>query len=172
MSHAKVEFYPANICVLTVSDTRGEDTDTSGRYLAEEVKKYGHNLINKKIVVDDPYKIRAVVSQWIADEGIDVIVITGGTGFTERDTTPEAIIPLFDKQVEGFGELFRSLSYQEIGTSTIQSRAIAGFANRTVIFAVPGSTGACKTAWEGIIKQQIDASHRPCNFMPHINKKK
>lgn len=171
MSHAKTDFYPANICVLTVSDTRNEDTDTSGRYLAEQVAGCGHHLIDKQIVIDDCYKIRAVVSQWIADDTVDAIVITGGTGFTQRDTTPEAIMPLFDKQVEGFGEVFRSISYQEIGTSTIQSRALAGFANRTVIFAVPGSTGACKTAWENIIKQQMDASHRPCNFMPHINKK-
>jgi molybdenum cofactor biosynthesis protein B len=171
MSHAKTDFYPANICVLTVSDTRNEETDTSGRYLAEQVKQCGHHLIDKQIVIDDRYKIRAVVSQWIADATVDAIVITGGTGFTERDMTPEAITPLFDKQVEGFGEVFRSLSYQEIGTSTIQSRALAGFANKTVIFAVPGSTGACKTAWQNIIKQQIDASHRPCNFMPHIKKK-
>jgi molybdenum cofactor biosynthesis protein B len=171
MSHATTEFYPANICVLTVSDTRNEETDTSGRYLAEQVIECGHHLIDKKIVIDDCYKIRAAVSQWIADDAVDVILITGGTGFTQRDTTPEAIVPLFDKQVEGFGELFRSLSYQEIGTSTIQSRALAGFANKTVIFAVPGSTRACKTAWENIIKQQVDASHRPCNFMPHINKK-
>ncbi len=170
MSHAKSEFRPANIAVLTVSDSRDEQTDTSGGYLAEQVTENGHHLRDKQIVIDDKYKIRAVVSQWIADEAIEAILITGGTGFTARDTTPEAITPLFDKQVEGFGELFRAISYEEIGTSTIQSRAVAGFANKTVIFAMPGSTGACKTAWENIIKQQLDASHRPCNFMPHIGK--
>ena len=115
------------------------------------------------------YKIRAIVSQWIADESVQAVMITGGTGFTSRDSTPEALKPLFDKEVEGFGELFRQVSYEEIGTSTIQSRAIAGFANHTVIFAMPGSTGACRTGWTKIIKQQLDASHRPCNFMPHLS---
>ena len=169
MGHAVTEFKPANIAVLTVSDTRTEENDTSGQYFAEQLKEAGHNLIDKKIVIDDQYKIRAVVSQWIADERVQVVMITGGTGFTSRDSTPEALVPLFDKQVEGFGELFRQVSYEEIGTSTIQSRAIAGFANHTVIFATPGSTGACKTAWTKIIKQQLDASHRPCNFMPHLS---
>ncbi|USD66115.1 molybdenum cofactor biosynthesis protein B [Vibrio sp. SCSIO 43136] len=169
MGHAESKFVPANIAVLTVSDTRTEENDTSGGYLAEQLQEAGHNLAAKAIVIDDKYKIRAIVSQWIADESIQAIMLTGGTGFTSRDSTPEALVPLFDKQVEGFGELFRQVSYEEIGTSTIQSRAIAGFANHTVIFAMPGSTGACRTAWTKIIKQQMDASHRPCNFMPHLS---
>ncbi|MDW6003482.1 molybdenum cofactor biosynthesis protein B [Vibrio mangrovi] len=168
MGHAQTEFRPAKIAVLTVSDTRTEENDTSGGYLAEQLQEAGHQLVDKQIVIDDRYKIRAIVSQWIADENVQVVLITGGTGFTSRDSTPEALMPLFDKQVEGFGELFRMVSYDEIGTSTIQSRAVAGFANHTVIFAMPGSTGACKTAWTKIIRQQLDASHRPCNFMPHL----
>jgi molybdenum cofactor biosynthesis protein B len=168
MGHAQAEFRPAKIAVLTVSDTRTEANDTSGQYLAESLQTAGHHLADKQIVIDDLYKIRAIISQWIADEEIQVVLITGGTGFTSRDSTPEALIPLFDKQVEGFGELFRQISYQEIGTSTIQSRAVAGFANHTVIFAMPGSTGACRTAWSQVIEPQLDASHRPCNFMPHL----
>ena len=170
MGHAFNEFEAARIAVLTVSDTRTEENDTSGRYLAEQLQETGHILADKKIVIDDVYQLRAVVSQWVADESVQAILITGGTGFTSRDSTPEALTPLFDKQVEGFGELFRAVSYEEIGTSTIQSRAIAGFANNTVIFAMPGSTGACRTAWTKIIKEQLDASHRPCNFMPHLRK--
>jgi molybdenum cofactor biosynthesis protein B len=170
MGHAESKFVPANIAVLTVSDTRTEENDTSGRYLAENLQEAGHKLADKAIVIDDVYQIRAIVSKWVADDSVQAIIITGGTGFTSRDSTPEALIPLFDKQVEGFGELFRAVSYEEIGTSTIQSRAIAGFANHTVIFAMPGSTGACRTAWTKIIKQQMDASHRPCNFMPHLSK--
>ncbi|PJC85357.1 molybdenum cofactor biosynthesis protein B [Vibrio sp. HA2012] len=168
MGHATDEFTPANIAVLTVSDSRTEANDTSGRYFVEQLEEAGHKLADKKIVIDDVYQLRAVISQWIADEHIQAVLITGGTGFTSRDNTPEALIPLFDKQIEGFGELFRTLSYAEIGTSTIQSRAFAGMANHTVIFAVPGSTGACKTAWTKIIRQQLDASHGPCNFMPHL----
>ncbi|GAD91318.1 MULTISPECIES: molybdenum cofactor biosynthesis protein B [Vibrio] len=170
MGHAHDDFTPASIAVLTVSDTRTEETDTSGGYLVDQVKATGHRLADKKIVIDDVYKIRAIVSQWIADESVDAILLTGGTGFTARDFTPEALTPLFDKQVEGFGELFRAVSYEEIGTSTIQSRAIGGFANRTVILAMPGSTGACRTAWTRIIKDQLDSRHKPCNFMPHIGK--
>ncbi|MCC4800376.1 molybdenum cofactor biosynthesis protein B [Enterovibrio norvegicus] len=168
MGHAVTEFSPANIAVLTVSDTRTEENDTSGQFLVDALKEAGHTLADKKIVIDDIYQLRAIVSQWIADQNVQAILITGGTGFTSRDSTPEAIKPLFDKEVEGFGELFRAISFQEIGTSTIQSRAIAGFANHTVIFGMPGSTGACRTGWNGIIKQQLDASHRPCNFMPHL----
>lgn len=168
MGHANSVFKPAFIAVLTVSDTRDESTDTSGQYLVQALQEAGHQLAEKQIVVDDIYYIRAIVSRWIADAQIQAILITGGTGFTARDSTPEAIKPLFDKEVEGFGELFRQLSYQEIGTSTIQSRAIAGLANHTVIFAMPGSTGACKTAWQHIICRQLDASHGPCNFMPHL----
>ncbi|CZF77808.1 Molybdenum cofactor biosynthesis protein B [Grimontia celer] len=170
MGHAVTEFSPAKIAVLTVSDTRTEENDTSGKFLVDALQEAGHQLADKKIVIDDVYQLRAIVSQWIADENVQAVLITGGTGFTSRDSTPEALKPLFDKEVEGFGELFRAISYQEIGTSTIQSRAIAGFANHTVIFAMPGSTGACRTGWNGIIKQQLDASHRPCNFMPHLGK--
>lgn len=170
MGHAESKFVPANIAVLTVSDTRTEENDTSGRFLVENLQEAGHTLADKQIVIDDIYQIRAVVSKWIADESVQAVMITGGTGFTSRDSTPEALVPLFDKQVEGFGELFRAVSYEEIGTSTIQSRAIAGFANHTVIFAMPGSTGACRTGWTKIIKQQLDASHRPCNFMPDLSK--
>lgn len=169
MSHLSTkEFTPAKIAVLTVSDTRNEETDTSGGYLAQALQDAGHILADKKIVIDDPYKIRAIVSTWIADDDIESVLITGGTGFTSRDTTPEAVSVLFDKQVEGFGELFRHVSYQEIGSSTIQSRALAGFANQTVIFCMPGSTGACKTAWTKIIVEQLNSQHKPCNFMPHI----
>lgn len=169
MSKISEQFIPLNIAVLTVSDTRDESTDTSGKALVERVETEGHHLIAKKIVKDDIYQLRAVVSDWIAKEDIHVIISTGGTGFTDRDNTPEAITPLFDKQVEGFGETFRAISLSEIGTSTIQSRAFAGMANHTVIFCVPGSTNACKTAWDKIIKEQVDASHKPCNFVTHLN---
>lgn len=162
------EFVGLNVAVLTVSDTRTEDNDTSGGFLAKAVQEAGHELFDKEIVKDDVYQLRALVSKWIADSNIQAILITGGTGFTDRDSTPEAITPLFDKTVDGFGELFRHISYQEIGTSTIQSRALAGLANNTVIFCMPGSTGACKTGWS-IIESQLDASHRPCNFVPHLS---
>ena len=154
-----------SIAVLTVSDTRTEENDTSGQYLVEALESAGHSACAKAIVVDDIYRIRAIVSAWIAEELIDAVLITGGTGFSGRDSTPEAVRPLFDKDIDGFGELFRSLSFKEIGSSTIQSRALAGFANDTVIFCVPGSTGACKTAWTGLIREQLDSSHRPCNFV-------
>lgn len=157
-----------NIAVLTVSDTRDEETDTSGRYLAEAVNEAGHNLVAKKIVKDDKYQLRAVVSQWIADEGVQVVITTGGTGFTARDTTPEALSILFDKQIEGFGELFRHISYLEIGTSTVQSRALGGMANKTAVFCLPGSTGACKTGWNGILKEQLNSEHKPCHFVGHL----
>ncbi|WP_094751980.1 molybdenum cofactor biosynthesis protein B [Psychromonas sp. CD1] len=169
MSHqSSNKFKSAKMAVLTVSDTRNEETDTSGRYLVESLQAAGHQLCIKKIVIDCPYKIRAIVSTWIADAEIECILITGGTGFTCRDTTPEAVSVLFDKKIEGFGELFRHVSYLEIGSSTIQSRALAGFANKTVIYCMPGSTGACKTAWTKIIKEQMDATHKPCNFIPHL----
>ena len=163
------EFVQLNIAVLTVSDTRTTETDTSGQYLADEITKIGHNLVTKSIVVDDVYLIRAAVSELIATQDIHAIICTGGTGFTGRDSTPEALVPLFDKTIDGFGELFRHLSLADIGTSTVQSRAIAGMANKTVIFCLPGSTGACGTAWEGILKQQLDSRHRPCNFVSHTN---
>lgn len=153
-----------SIAVLTVSDTRSIETDTSGQYLADALVESGHQLIDRQIEIDDIYQLRARVSSWIADDETEVVLITGGTGFTTRDSTPEAITPLLDSIIDGFGELFRQLSYEEIGTSTVQSRALAGFANRTLIFCMPGSTGACKTAWNGILRQQLDIDHRPCNF--------
>jgi molybdenum cofactor biosynthesis protein B len=153
-----------NIAVLTVSDTRTADTDTSGQFLEDALLEAGHVLASRAIVVDDIYQIRARLSAWIADSTLHAILVTGGTGFSGRDSTPEAVLPLFDKTIDGFGEVFRALSLQEIGSSTIQSRAIAGLANRTAVFCMPGSTGACKTAWNGVIKDQLDAEHRPCNF--------
>ena len=153
------------VAVLTISDSRDLDSDTSGQFLADGLVAAGHQLLAREIVRDDIYQIRAVISAWIANSEIDAVVTTGGTGFSGRDSTPEAIAPLFDKSIEGFGEVFRALSYDEIGSSTIQSRALAGFANQTVIFCVPGSTGACRTAWDGLIRDQLDGSHRPCNFV-------
>ncbi len=153
------------IAVLTISDTRNEDNDTSGNYLVSEIQAAEHQLVDKKISVDDIYQIRAIVSQWIADPEVNAIITTGGTGFYNRDSTPEAVSVLLDKQMEGFGELFRQVSYEEIGSSTIQSRALGGLANNTVIFCVPGSTGACKTAWSRIIKQQLNSEFKPCNFV-------
>ena len=153
------------VSVLTVSDTRTQDNDTSGDFLAAAAKASGHTLCERDIVKDDIYQIRALTSAWIARHDIDVVLITGGTGFSGRDSTPEAMAPLFDKHIEGFGELFRQLSHTEIGSSTIQSRALGGFANNTVIFCMPGSTGACRTAWEGVLKEQLDGDHRPCNFV-------
>ncbi|CAI0762573.1 MULTISPECIES: molybdenum cofactor biosynthesis protein B [Serratia] len=170
MSHASSEFIPAHIAILTVSDSRGEAEDTSGQYLQEAALEAGHQVVDRAISKDDIYQIRAQVSAWIADEKVQAVLITGGTGFTARDNTPEALLPLFDRAVEGFGELFRMVSYEEIGTATIQSRALAGIANQTVIFAMPGSTRACRTAWERIIEEQLDARHRPCNFLPHLKK--
>lgn len=157
------------VAVLTISDTRSIDTDTSGQYLVEQLKAAGHSLQDRQIVIDDVYQIRAKVSAWIAEPAVHVILTTGGTGFSGRDSTPEAVAPLFDKHVEGFGEVFRALSLQEIGSSTVQSRALGGMANRTVIFCMPGSTGACRTAWEGILKEQLDATHKPCNFLGVLN---
>lgn len=152
------------IAVLTVSDTRTEDTDRSGQALVERLSSAGHHLADKRIVPDDVYQIRAIVSAWIADPEVQVILTTGGTGFTGRDSTPEAVGALLDKRIEGFGELFRQLSYQEIGSSTVQSRCLGGMANATVVFCLPGSTGACRTAWDGILAEQLDSRHRPCNF--------
>ncbi len=168
-SHSNGGFIPLSIAILTVSDTRDESNDTSGQVLASRVTEAGHTLSEKAIVKDDVYQLRAIVSKWIADETVNAIITTGGTGFTKRDNTPEALTPLFDKDVEGFGEIFRAISLDEIGTSTIQSRAFGGIANSTVILCVPGSTNACRTAWDKLIKEQLDASHRPCNFVPHLN---
>ncbi|MFM7274964.1 MAG: molybdenum cofactor biosynthesis protein B [Gammaproteobacteria bacterium] len=159
---------PLRVAVLTVSDTRSAENDTSGQYLQESLLAAGHVLADRRIVKDDVYQLRAVISQWIADDTIHAVLVTGGTGFSGRDSTPEALTPLFDKHIEGFGEVFRALSLQEIGSSTLQSRAFAGLANRTVIFCMPGSTGACRTAWEGILRHQLDSTHRPCNFVPIV----
>ena len=153
------------VAVLTVSDTRTLETDTSGAFLVEALQAAGHEVVNRDIVIDDVYQLRAVVSGWIADPGVEVVLTTGGTGFSGRDSTPEALAPLFDKRIEGFGEVFRALSFEEIGSSTVQSRALAGIANGTVIFCMPGSTGACRTAWEGVLRDQLDSDHRPCNFV-------
>ncbi|MCP8900387.1 molybdenum cofactor biosynthesis protein B [Gilvimarinus xylanilyticus] len=160
-------FVPLDISVLTVSDTRTRETDTSGEALVQLLGGAGHTLAARELVPDDIYQIRAVISRWIAEPEIQVILITGGTGFAGRDSTVEAVTPLFDKTVDGFGELFRQVSFDEIGTSTIQSRATAGLANRTLMFCLPGSTGACKTGW-GIIESQLDARHKPCNFVGQL----
>jgi molybdenum cofactor biosynthesis protein B len=164
-----VKFIPMNIAVLTVSDTRSLENDTSGQYLADQIVDLGHQLSAREIVIDDIYLLRARVSEWIADPKIHAIISTGGTGFTGRDSTPEALGPLFDKQIDGFGELFRHLSLSDIGTSTVQSRALGGMANKTVIFCLPGSTGACRSGWQGILKEQLDSRHRPCNFVSHTD---
>lgn len=164
---ANSEFIALNIAVLTVSDTRNNSNDTSGQKLEDLALAAGHKVTDRALVKDDIYQIRATVSGWIADSHIQVVLITGGTGFAGRDSTIEAMTPLFDKTVVGFGELFRQISYQEIGTSTIQSRAAAGLANRTLMFCLPGSTGACVTAWQ-IIEEQLDARHRPCNFVGQL----
>ncbi|MFK8020281.1 MAG: molybdenum cofactor biosynthesis protein B [Pseudomonadales bacterium] len=153
------------IAVITVSDTRTPENDTSGDYLASAAEAAGHRVLSRAIVKDDIYQLRACASQLIANPDIKVVLMTGGTGFSGRDSTPEAMEPLFDKTIDGFGELFRYLSFKEIGSSTVQSRAFAGLANDTAIFCVPGSTGACKTAWSGILQEQLDARHKPCNFV-------
>ena len=159
------EFIPVNIAVLTASDTRVEADDTSGRALVERLTAAGHRLADKRIVPDDVYQIRAVVAGWIADGGIQAIITTGGTGVSGRDGSPEAVAPLLDKTLDGFGEMFRALSYDDIGTSTLQSRALAGVANATYLFVLPGSTGACKLAWEKLICHQLDYRTRPCNLV-------
>lgn len=162
------ELIPLSIAVLTVSDSRTEADDKSGKLLVSRLESSGHNLCEKSIVTDDIYQIRAVVSQWIAKSNPQVILITGGTGVTGRDGTPEAIKPLFDKEIEGFGEMFRVLSFESISTSTLQSRATAGVANGTYIFCLPGSSGACADAWDKLINQQLDYRHRPCNLVELI----
>ena len=168
------QFIPLNITVLVVSDTRTDADDVSGKILAERVTEAGHHVIEKKIVPDNIYQIRAAVSNWIAQDDINVVISTGGTGVTGRDGTPEAVSPLLDKVLDGFGETFRMLSYQDIKTSTIQSRAIAGVANATYVFCLPGSSGACRTAWDAIIREQLDYRTRPCNLaqlMPRLMEK-
>ena len=150
--------------MLVVSDTRTAETDTSGKTLTERLTQAGHTLTEKCIVPDDIYQIRAVLSRWIVDPAVDIVLTTGGTGLTGRDGTPEAVKPLFDKLIEGFGEMFRSLSFEEISTSTIQSRVTAGVANGTYIFCLPGSSGACRTGWDKILATQLDIRSQPCNF--------
>ncbi|MDN6179710.1 MAG: molybdenum cofactor biosynthesis protein B [Halomonas subglaciescola] len=155
---------PLNVAVLTVSDTRTEATDKSGQALVERATAAGHRIVEKRLVNDDVYRIRAIVAGWIADPEVQVVITTGGTGFTGRDSTPEAVSVLLDKQIQGFGERFRQLSGDEIGSSTVQSRALGGLANSSVIFCLPGSTGACCTGWDGILAEQLDHRHKPCNF--------
>ncbi len=157
-------FMPINIALLTVSDTRTMDNDTSGNVLQERILQANHCLSARQIVSDNIYQIRSVVSSWIVDSDIQVVITCGGTGLTGHDGTPEAISVLLDKEIAGFGELFRHLSYQSIRTSTVQSRTLAGVTNSTFIFCLPGSINACKTAWDGILKNQLDIRHRPCNF--------
>ncbi len=157
-------FIPLSLCVLTVSDTRTAAEDASGDFLAQALQAEGHRLHERAIVRDDKYALRAIVSRWIADEAVNGILVTGGTGFTGRDSTPEALLPLLDKPMPGFGEMFRVLSFDEIGTSTLQSRAFAGLANATFLFALPGSTSACRTGWDRLIRAQLDARTRPCNL--------
>lgn len=168
MSQKTDTFIPLNICVLTVSDTRIEENDTSGQKLVDSLKEADHHLYRRQLVKDDIYHIRSIVSQWVYDKEAQVVLITGGTGFSGRDSTPEAIQPLLDKEIIGFGELFRHISFGEIGTSTIQSRAFAGLANKTLIFCLPGSTGACNTAWHKVIKDQLNSLTRPCNFVGQL----
>ncbi len=176
MSHSAQdrEFVPLDIAVLTVSDSRTEKTDKSGKLLVDRLQAAGHRLASKRIVPDDVYAIRAVVAGWIADGDVDVVIATGGTGVTGRDGTPEAVSPLLDKTIDGFGEVFRAISFEQIRTSTIQSRAMAGVANGTYVFCVPGSSGACATAWDELISAQLDIRTRPCNLaelMPRLLEK-
>jgi molybdopterin adenylyltransferase len=159
------EFLPLSIAVLTISDTRGEAEDKSGKILVERLTEAGHQLAEKRIVRDDKYAIRAALSQWIAEDGVNAVLTTGGTGITGRDGTPEAVMPLFDKVIDGFGEMFRVLSYEQINTSTLQSRTIAGVANATFVFCLPGSSGACTLGWDALISHQLDYRTRPCNLV-------
>ena len=159
------DFFTLNVAVLTVSDSRTSDTDHSGDYLVEALTGMGHTLVDRSLVKDDVFRIRADLSGWIARNDVQVVLITGGTGCAARDVTPEALAPLLTRTIDGFGELFRMLSYQDIGSATVQSRALAGVANGTLIFALPGSTGACKLGFEKILKEQLDARHKPCNFV-------
>ncbi|MGH8163347.1 MAG: molybdenum cofactor biosynthesis protein B [Rhodanobacteraceae bacterium] len=171
---AKNEFVALNLCVLTVSDTRTPDNDTSGDYLVGALSEAGHRLHERRLLRDDRYAIRAIVAAWIADAGVNGVLITGGTGFTGRDSTPEAVRPLLDKEMPGFGEMFRVLSFEEIGTATLQSRTFAGLSNNTFVFCLPGSTSACRTAWEKLLRAQLDARTKPCNLvglMPRLGER-
>lgn len=165
-------FIPVGFAVLTISDTRSVEDDKSGLTLATRIEEAGHRLVDRAIVTDDVEKIRAQVKAWTAQDGIDAVITTGGTGFTGRDVTPEALEPLFDKRMDGFSAVFQRISYDKIGTSTIQSRATAGIIDQTFVFVLPGSPGACKDAWDGILKGQFDYRHMPCNFveiMPRLD---
>ncbi len=166
---AKIEgdrlFLPVNIAVLTVSDSRTIDNDASGQTLVKRIEAAGHRVADRRIIADETDLIRAQLETWIGDADVDVVIATGGTGVTGRDVTPEAVHAVMDKEIPGFGELFRWLSYQKIGTSTVQSRALGAVAGGTYLFALPGSTGACKDAWDGILLQQLDSRHKPCNFV-------
>lgn len=167
-------FIPVNLAILTVSDTRTLDTDRSGQTLVDLATASGHRVIARSIVSDERAQIIARLERWVADSAIDVVIATGGTGITGRDVTPEAFQAVYDKEIPGFGELFRWLSYSKIGTSTIQSRATAGLAGGTYLFALPGSTGACKDAWNDILQWQLDNRYRPCNFvslMPRLRER-
>lgn len=165
---ASTNFIAVNAAVVTVSDTRNDDNDTSGRYLVEQLQGSGHRVLGKTIIKDDTYKLRALIASLIADDQVQAVLVTGGTGFTARDNTVKAVTPLLDMSIDGFGEVFRYLSHSEIGSSTIQSRAFAGMSNGTIVFCMPGSTGACRTAWEGIIAQQLDSRHKPCHFVDKL----
>lgn len=170
MATPTAEFMPLNIALLTVSDSRDAASDTSGDWLQAALIEEGHLLAERALVADNRYSIRARVSGWIASENVQVVIVNGGTGFNSKNSTPEALLPLFDREIEGFGELFRMISYEEIATATLQSRAVAGIANQTLICAIPGSTSACQTAWERIICEQLDARTRPCHFVSHLKK--
>ena len=161
---ASEHFMPLSLCVLTVSDTRTAENDSSGDYLCASLTSAGHRLHERRIARDDRYLVRAIVATWIADPAVDGVLVTGGTGFTGRDSTPEAIMPLLDKQMPGFGETFRAVSIAEIGTSTMQSRAFAGLSNATFVFCLPGSTSACRTAWVNLLREQLDSRTSPCNL--------
>ena len=161
-----------SIALLTVSDTRDENNDKSGKLLADRLRSDGHNLYEKFILPDNIYRVRAQVATWISDPEVQTIISTGGTGLTGRDGTPEAVIPLFDKEIEGFGEVFRTISYEEIGTATMQSRCVAGVSNGTYVFCLPGSSGACATGWDKLIGPQLDSTNQPCNLvdlMPRLS---
>jgi molybdenum cofactor biosynthesis protein B len=164
VSKPSAEFQPLRVAVLTVSDTRSPEQDASGDYLVASLREAGHELAARALLRDDKYHLRAQVSAWIADESVDGILVTGGTGFTGRDSTPEALLPLLDKLMDGFGEIFRALSFEDIGTSSLQSRAFAGLANGTFLFCLPGSTSACRLGWEKLVGPQLDARTRPCNL--------
>jgi molybdenum cofactor biosynthesis protein B len=162
---ASDHFIALNLCVLTVSDTRTAANDASGDYLCTALAQAGHRLHERRLIRDDRYAVRAIVATWIAETAIDGVIVTGGTGFTGRDSTPEAVAPLLDKRMDGFGEMFRALSFDDIGTSTMQSRAFAGLANATFVFCLPGSTSACRLAWEKLLCAQLDARTQPCNLV-------